>query len=385
MNAIWRRRDRLLAISHIMGRRWLFVLGGFVLLGTFVVLFQWHFNQRRLISAMRADSASGNRSMIEAFPTGVVVDSDGDIYVVARKQNRILEISAARRVTIVAGNGSRGFSGDGGLADLASLDRPVGIAVDPLGNLYIADTGNNRIRRVDAKTRIISTIAGTGSLYGGVGKIATTRSLYQPMSVAVDANENVYIGVTHGDAIKRVDAITHFLTNVIGAGLSGDTAALPSADSPVWVAVDARGKLFFSNPNRNAVYRVNSPGHDAHIIAGGSVCGFDGDGGPANGALLCFPEALSVSANQELFIADTGNNRIRLVDLTTGVITTVAGNGQAGYAGDGGLAINARLKGPMGIAVDRKGDVYIADTGNNCIRLLDSRTGIITTLADGSR
>lgn len=114
------------------------------------------------------------------------------------------------------------------------------------------------------------------------------------------------------------------------------------------------------------MYRVNSPGNDAHIIAGGSVCGFDGDSGPANGALLCFLEALSVSANQGLFIADAGNNRIRLMDITTGVITTVAGNGQAGYAGDGGLAINARLKGPIGIAVDRKEDVYIADTGNNC-------------------
>lgn len=258
-----------------------------------------------------------------------------------------------------------GFSGDGGPADKASLDAPTGIALDQAGNLFIADTNNNRIRRVDTKTHIITTVAGNGYLGRGAGTLATATGLYQPVSVAIDSDENLFIG---GMGIQRVDAITDMTSKLA-----------PTTMGPFWVAVDEHGTLFYSDPSRSKVSQIGFPGNSVHIIAGSAVCGFYGDGGPASGALLCFPEALSLQSDKEIFIADTGNNRIRRLDLSSGVIATVAGNGQAGYAGDGGLAINASLNGPMGAAVDEKGDVYIADTGNDCIRLLHAKTGTITT------
>src|SRR6185437_564642 len=160
--------------------------------------------------------------------------------------------------------------------------------------------------------------------------------------------------------------------------LPGNPSAPEPSAGPFWIAVDEQGSLLFSDPSRNAVSLVNIPDNDPHVIAGSALCGFAGDGGPAIGALLCFPEALAVSKDEKLFIADTGNNRIRQVDLRTDIITTVAGDGQPSYAGDGGPAVSGHLNGPMGIALDNAGDLYIADTGNSCVRRLDAKTGRIT-------
>lgn len=324
-----------------------------------------------------------NKTQKAALPTGIALDGNGNLYVAVQKQNRILRISTNRRVTVAAGSGRIGFSGDGGPAVQACLDSPVSIALDRNGNLFVADTGNNRIRRVDARTKVISTVAGNGVRGGGVNEIATSAGLYEPISIAVDKDDNLYIGGTTPGPIRRVDAITHIVTMVIGAGLPGYTLATSPATGPFWVAVDENGTLLFSDPNRNVVSQFSALENKSHIVAGSAICGFAGDGGPANGALLCFPEALSVTKNRLLFIADTANNRIRQVDLNTGIITTVAGNGQPGYAGDGGPAINASLNGPMGIATDEQGNIYIADTGNNCIRRISSQTGTITTFASG--
>jgi sugar lactone lactonase YvrE len=317
-----------------------------------------------------------------SFLTGIAVDDDGNIYVAAQKQNRILKISAARHVMPFAGDGRMDFGGDGGPANQASLASPVSIALDSADNLFIADTGNNRIRRVDAKTHTITTVAGNGSFGSGDGVSATATGFYQPISIAVDADGNLYVGgVTFTPGIRRVDAITRISAKIIGGSLPGNPSAPEPSAGPFWLTVDEHGSLLFSDPSRNAVSMINVPGNDPHVIAGSALCGFAGDGGPAIGALLCFPEALAVSRDKRLFIADTGNNRIRQVDLRTGIITTVAGDGQPSYGGDGGPAVDGRLKGPMGIALDNKGDLYIADTGNNCIRRLDVKTQRITTWA----
>jgi sugar lactone lactonase YvrE len=137
----------------------------------------------------------------------------------------------------------------------------------------------------------------------------------------------------------------------------------------------------FSDPSRNTVSQINAADNDAHTIAGSAVCSFAGDGEPASHGLLCFPEALFVNRDRELFIADTGNNRIRRIDLRTGIIVTVAGNGQLGDSGDGGPAVQGSLSGPMGVTVDNIGNIYVADSGNHSIRRVDAKTGIITTLA----
>lgn len=365
-------------------RRWsLLVVLTFLFIG--VVLIHNHHNQRETTPGNSPDLTADISSPTLASPSALAADNNGNIYVNQQKQNRVLRISASRRVTIIAGNGRRGFSGDGGPADQASLASPTSIALDSAGNLFIADTGNSRIRRVDAKTHTITTVPGNSFQDEWNTRIAkytaTSPGTYPPISIAVDGDENLYIGGIDGVGILRVDPITHSSTVIVGAGLPGyPLAPYPSA-RPSWLAVDERGTLMFSDPYRNVVSLVNTPKNDVHRIAGGAVCGFAGDGGPAIGALLCFPKALTISSEEKLFISDTGNNRIRQVDLSTGIITTAAGNGQIGDAGDGGPAINASLNDPMGITVDGKGNLYIADTGNNCIRRVDARTGRITTWA----
>ncbi len=312
-------------------------------------------------------------------PSGIAADSVGNLYVSARKQNIVLKVSPSwwRRihgggVKIEAGTGDLGFGGDGGRSENATLASPLGLAVDSAGNLFIADTGNNRIRRVDAETHVITTVEGNGALSGGLG---------EPVSIAVDKDENLYIGESMSLGILRVDAFTHIVTKVIGAGLSGVPLAAEPAAGPFWVAIsDSRG-LFFSNPNQSTVFWFDSTTNQIHPITGSALCEHSKDGNLATGSSLCFPEGLVLEGGKQLFIADTGNNRIQRMDLNTGVISTVAGAGEAGNSGDGGPAVNAKLDGPMGIAIDSNGNLYIADTGNNCIRKLNAENGVISTWA----
>lgn len=356
-----------------------------VLLLIGMVLIHTHHNKREATSGNSPDSTAESYSSILASPGALAADSNGNIYVDEQQQNRILKISASRRVTAIAGNGRRGLSGDGGPADQASLASPTSIALDSGGNLFIADTGNSRVRRVDAKTHTITTVPGNSFQDEWNTRIAkytaTSPGTYPPISIAVDGDENLYIGGVDGVGILRVDPITYSSTVIVGTGFPGYPLAPNPSARPSWLAVDERGTLLFSDPYRNAVSLVNTPENDVHRVAGGAVCGFAGDGGPAIGALLCFPKAIALSRNNKLFISDTGNDRIRQVDLNTGIITTVAGNGQIGYAGDGGPAISASLNVPMGIAADGDGYLYIADTGNNCIRRVDGKSGVITTWA----
>ncbi len=352
-----------------MSRRLLFILGGVVLL---VAAGVWVYRTQRKATAAGRPSPGST-----AFPVGLAEDGKGNLYVAARKQNRILKISRDREVSVFAGNGNRAFSGDGGPATQAGLSLPMGVAVNSTDDLLIADTGNNRIRRVGAKDNTITTVAGNGSLWHGRSKVPTATTLYEPVSVAVDGDDNIYTGSSGGSPIMRLDAISQEITKVMGADLPGDPLASSPASGPFWVTAGEHGALFVADPTRNSVAEITGPGK-LRTIAGGPVCGFAGDDGPASGALLCFPESVAVSGDK-LFIADTANNRIRSLDLRSGVITTVAGNGQAGYAGDGGSALQASLNGPMGVLVNRKGDLFIADTGNDCIRHLEAKTGVITT------
>jgi sugar lactone lactonase YvrE len=352
-----------------MSRRLLFILGGVVLL---VGAGVWIYRTQRK-ATVTGQPLPGSI----AFPVGLAEDGKGNLYVAARKQNRILKISADREVRVFAGNGKRDFSGDGGPATQASLSLPMGVAVNSAGDLLIADTGNNRIRRVAAKDNAITTVAGNGSLWHGRSKLATATSLYEPVSVAVDGDDNIYTGSSGGSPVMRLDAITQEITKVMGAGLPGDPLASSPASGPFWITAGEHGTLFVADPTRNSVAEIIGAGN-FRTIAGGPVCGFAGDGGPGSSALLCFPESVAVSGNK-LFIADTANNRIRSLDLHSGVVTTIAGNGNAGYTGDGGPALQASLNGPMGVLANRKGDLFIADTGNDCIRRLDAGTGLITT------
>lgn len=343
------------------------------------------FHWRRL---GRGGRHRGERTSASSQPThlglsGIAADADGNIYVSARNLNQVLEVSADREARVAAGSGSSGFAGDGASALTSALAQPMGIALDSNRNLFIADTANNRIRRVDAKTGKIATVAGNGKMGGGTGGPAISSGIYEPVSVAVDGDGNIYIGGTTSIGIRRVDAISGIVSKALGADLPGTPLSAEPATGPYWVAIGMGGGVFFSDPSRNTVSWLDASTSATHPVAGSAECGFAGDDSSTTGSLLCFPEGLALSNDKRLYIADTGNNRIRRVDLETGIVTTVAGNGQADDSGDRGKAVQASLNGPMAVAVDGKGNLYIADTGNDSIRRVDVGSGVITTWITG--
>jgi sugar lactone lactonase YvrE len=272
-------------------------------------------------------------------------------------------------ITTIAGNGGWGYSGDGGPAIDASLSYPSGVAVDADGNLFIADTYNQRIRKVNA-SGIITTVAGNGNWgYSGDGGAATNASLSYPSGVAVDADGNLFIADTYNQRIRKVNA-SGIITTVAGNGnwgYSGDGGAAINASLawPKGVAVDADGTLFIADTDNQRV-RIDSYGIII-TIAGNGSWGYSGDGGAAINASLAWPEGVAVDADGNLFIADSDNSRIREVDPFDN-ITTIAGNGGWGYSGDGGPAIDASLSYPSGVAVDADGNLFIADSDNSAIR-----------------
>jgi sugar lactone lactonase YvrE len=272
-------------------------------------------------------------------------------------------------ITTVAGNGSSGYSGDSGPATNASLSDPLNAAVDAAGNLFIGDYGNARIRKVDANG-LITTVAGNGSTaYSGDGGPAIDAGLNKP-TVAVDASGNLFIADRGNNRIRKVD-LKGIITTVAGngsSGYSGDGGAATNAslNNPSDVAVDDSGNLFIADLANNRIRKVDTQGIIT-TVAGNGSSGYAGDGGPATNASLTGSVAVALDASDNLFIGDSGNNRIRKVDAQ-GIITTVAGNGSSGYSGDGGAATNASLNKPADIAVDASGNLFITDFNNNRIR-----------------
>ena len=317
-----------------------------------------------------------------AFPRGVAVDGAGNVYIAAYGNKRIRKLDSTGTITTIAGTGGRGFSGDGGPAVEAELRNPSGVAVDGAGNLYIADTVNHRIRKVDS-TGTITTVAGTGQYgFGGDGGPATAVRLAYPDDVAVDGAGNLYIAESSDDRVRKVDS-TGTITTIAGTGrfgFRGDGGPAVKADlfNPSGVAVDGAGNLYIADVSNHRIRKVDSTG-TITTIAGTGGSGFSGDGGPAVEAKLYNPRGVAVDGAGNLYIAESGNERIRKVD-STGTITTIAGTGERGFSGDGGPAVEAKLYNPRGVAVDGAGNLYISDATNSRIRKVDS-TGTITTVA----
>ena len=302
-------------------------------------------------------------------PFGVAADNAGNFYIADFTNERIRKVSLGGVITTIAGNGSAGYGGDGGPATSAMLSRPSHVTVDAGGNLYIADSGNSRVRKV-TPDGTITTIAGNGvPAEGGDGGPATSASLYYPEDAVADSAGNVYIADGDGNTIRMVSA-DGIITTVAGngqAGFSGDGGRATNAalNNPTSVAVDGSGNLYIGDTNNNAVRKVANG--IITTIAGTGARGFAGDGGPATAAKLSGPTArLDPSGN--IYIADSGNFRVRVV-LTSNIIWTVAGDGTRGFSGDGGPATNANLI-PAGVAVTNSGGVYIADPADDRIRLL---------------
>ena len=303
---------------------------------------------------------------------GVAVDSAGNVYIADDNNNRIRKVSGGI-ITTFAGNGIPGYSGDGGPATEARLYSLEGVGVDSAGNVYIADTDNNRIRRVSGG--IITTFAGNGTFgFSGDGGPATEARLTSPRGVAADSAGNVYIADSENDRIRKVSGgiITTFAgTRGAGGwagGFSGDGGPAIEAQllGPGGVAVDSAGNVYIADSSNHRIRRVS--GGIITTFAGNGIRGFSGDGGPATAAAVNYSSGVAVDSAGNVYIADLGNHRIRKV--SGGIITTIAGNGIRGYSGDGGPATEARLNSPEGVAVDSAGNVYIGDLINNRIRMV---------------
>ncbi len=316
-------------------------------------------------------------------PQGVALDGSANTVYVADSINGVIRkiVLSSGAVTTVAGNGNNGFSGDDGPATSASLNAPTGVAVDSAGNLYIADQGNNLIRRVDANTQIITTVAGGGTTASGTdvygdGGPATSAILYGPQSVAVDASGNLFIADTYHQLVRLVSAATGIISIVAGggtwAGTDGYGDGIPAINAvlrnPMGVALDSNGNLYVADTGDNMVRRVDMTSGIITAIAGNGTWGYSGDNGLAASARLASPQSVALDTANNLYIADSGNNTIRQISAANQIISTLAGKVSTGYNGDGGNPTMAFLTSPTSLAVNENGNLYIADSGNNVVR-----------------
>ena len=310
-------------------------------------------------------------------PDGLTLDSAGNIYIADQNNNRIRKVDLNGNITTVAGNGNTQFKGDGGPATSATVYIAAnhnGLAVDAAGNLYIADDGHHRIRKVDAGG-IITTVAGNGTQgFSGDGGPAASAQLYRPGGVAVDAAGNLYIADMLNSRVRKVDAngiITTIAGNgQLGHGGDGGPATSAQLAAPSDVAVDAAGNVYVADQNNYNVRKI-TPAGIITLVAGSGAFGFTGDGSAAVNASFSAPYSVTVDGGGNVYISDYGNNRVRKVD-TSGIITSVAGvgGGLGSVNGDGGPPLSAKLE-PAGVAFDGAGNYYIADLGGNRIRKVD--------------
>ena len=300
-------------------------------------------------------------------PNAIALDSSGKLYIVDTGNQRVRVVSGGT-ISTLAGTGTPGFSGDGKAATSAQLTGPGGVAVDSSGNVYIADTGNHVIRKITSGGTI-STFAGSGGNagFGGDTGPATSALLFSPIGLAVDKSGNVYIADSGNNLIRQV----------VGANINtvvGGAATVLQLNHPTGIALDSNGVLYIADTGNRRIVRFANGA--ATPFAGNGLTKFSGDNGPATLAGINDPTGVCVDAAGNVYITDTFNNRIRRV-TSDGIITTVAGNGFTGFAGDGGRAINASLSFPRAVIADSSGNIYVADTNNDAIRVLQAQAPAI--------
>ncbi|MEE2986442.1 MAG: hypothetical protein VX667_01470 [Nitrospinota bacterium] len=314
---------------------------------------------------------------------GIALDPKGNIYIAMRDHNTISRIDNNGSMTVYAGTGEFGYSGDGGSATQAKLKVPAGLTFDKRGNLYIADRENHRVRKVDTKG-IITTIAGTGtSGFSGDGGLAVEASLNLPSGVVVDDKGNVYISDRSNNRVRVVNSkgIIRTYAGNGDEGYRGDAgpALKATLDKPFGLALDKKGNLYIADRNNNRIRKVTPKGMITTIAGDGGFF-FMGDNGPAYRASIAGPTGVAVDGKGNIYIADRNNNRIRVVD-PVGMIRTVAGTGQQDYNGDSEVARETNLYLPFGLAVDSKGHLLVIDRSHYRIRRIDPKAGKVETVA----
>ncbi len=316
-------------------------------------------------------------------PRSIAFDSSGNMYIADTSNHRIRKIDTSGNISTYAGS-SAGLSGDGGAASSAQFSGPQGIFIDSSDNIYVADTGNSRIRKIDTSGNI-STIAGTSSGFSGDGGAATGAQLAAPVFAALDGSGNLYIADTSNNRIRKVDTSgdisTYAGTGVTTYGGDGGVATMAQFSTPQNVAVDSAGNVYMADSGHHRIRKIDTSGNIS-TYAGTGTAGLTGDGGPATSARINTPLGLAVDSADNLYIAEGNNSRIRKVD-TSGNISTVAGT-SAGFSGDGGAATSAQINSPFGVGVDSAGNIYIGDTGNQRIRKVDTSGNISTIGGTGS-
>ncbi len=299
-------------------------------------------------------------------PTGMAIDKKGDIYLSDQKNNRIRKINSYGVLTTAAGYGSGGMTGDGGPATAAKVNNPQGITVDQYGNIYFADASNHRIRKIDT-AGLITTVAGNGiGGYSGDDTSALMAQLYQPTGVTIDKDGNMFIADCLNHRIRKVNT-AGIISTVAGTGVAarfGDGSAATSAqlNRPNDVAVGTDGSLYIADAFNNAIRKVD-PNGIITTVAGSDngVAGFGGDNGVAGQSKVSRPLSVATDKKGNVFFADRNNNRVRKIN-STGIVSTVAGNGAGNSYGDGGPALDAGVVTPTSVAVDEAGNLYIGES-----------------------
>ena len=308
-------------------------------------------------------------------PFGLVRGPDGAIWVCEYDGQVVRRVAVDGTITTVVGTGQTGGAGDGDPAREASLNQPHEIRFDRDGNLFIADTGNHAIRRVDLKTRVITTFAGSGKPgYSGDGGPANRAELKSPISLQFSPAGDLFICDISNHVIRRADAKTGFITTFAGTGKPGPTpdgsriTGTP-LNGPRSLDFDAAGNLWLATREGNQVFRFDLAKGVIQHVAGNGKKGFTGNGGPAKVATLAGPKGIAVGPNGDVFLADTENHAIRKIDPVRGTLELVAGTGEPGD-GPGGDSLKCRLNRPHGIWVDRDGTVFIGDSGNQRVHVV---------------
>lgn len=318
------------------------------------------------------------------LPSSIAFDSKGNLFIAETANHVIRKVDTTGHITTVVGTGTQGYDGDNFPATSALLDSPQGLAVDA-SSLYIADTHNHRIRKVDLASGIILTIAGS-SVSGSAGDNgpAAAATLDRPVSLALDGAGHLFFADAGSHRIRRIDANTHVITTVAGAGIQGydrdnGSAVFTLLDSPQGIALDEEGNLYLADTHNHRVRRIDASTGIITTIAGTGAFGFSGDSAPSRAASLALPQGLSVDSQGNVYLADTANHRVRRIDGGSGVITTIAGDGTQGFAGTGDVPTSASLSSPRSAFLSPSGLVTIVDTGNQRVRQISGSS--IQTIA----
>jgi streptogramin lyase len=328
------------------------------------------------VSGFSGDGGAGTQAQL-ANPYGLTRGPDGALYICEVDNQRIRRLDLTTGVvSTVAGSGERGYAGDGGPALQAKLNEPYEVRFDDAGNMYFVEMRNNVVRRVDAKTRTISTVAGTGEAgFAGDGGPAVKAQLRTPHSIALDGRGFLYVADIGNHRVRRVNLETGIIETFAGTGEKASTpdgAAVRGAalNGPRTIAFGRNGDMFLALREGNAVFRIDMRAMTLHHIAGTGEQGYSGDGGPATAAKLSGPKGIAVGPDGSVYIADTESHTIRRIDLKTGRIETLAGDGSR-HDGPDGDPLKCGFARPHGIFVDADGKVYISDSENHRVRVLE--------------